>query len=164
MLPVRSALASPARRVPYLSDAGLLVGRVALGVVFVAHGWQKLNDLGHAGVTKMFDGLGIPLPGLAAHFATWVELLGGIALIAGVLVPLAGLLLAADMAGAFWYVHMDKGLFADKGGYELVLVLGASALLLALTGAGRFSVDALLWRRREPADAPGREREHAGHM
>ncbi|TDD71486.1 DoxX family protein [Actinomadura rubrisoli] len=148
----------PARRYPYLPDAGLLIGRLALGVIFIAHGWQKLTDVGHSGVTKMFDGLGIPLPGLSAHFATWVELIGGAALIAGVLVPVAGLLLAADMAGAFWYVHMDKGLFADKGGYEYVVVLGAVALLLALARPGRFSVDDLLSRRREPAA----EREPAG--
>lgn len=73
------------------------------------------------------------------------------------LVPVAGILLAADMAYAFWFVHMDKGLFSDKGGYELVLVLGAGALMLALAGAGRFSVDNLLWGRR----APSPEREPA---
>ncbi|WP_067462347.1 DoxX family protein [Actinomadura macra] len=143
----------PTRRYPLLPDAGLLIGRLALGVVFIAHGWQKLNDVGHAGVTAMFDGLGIPMPGVAATFSTWVELIGGIALIAGVLLPVAGLLLVADMAGAFWYVHMDKGLFVDKGGYELVLALGALALLLALAGGGRFSVDALLFGRREGAHA-----------
>ncbi|QXJ25557.1 DoxX family protein [Actinomadura graeca] len=141
----------PARRYPLLPDAGLLIGRLALGVVFIAHGWQKLDDMGHAGVTAMFDGLGIPMPGVAAAFSTWVELVGGIALIAGVLLPVVGLLLAVDMAGAFWFVHMDKGLFADKGGYELVLALGALAVLLALAGGGRFSVDALLFRGREEA-------------
>ncbi|GAA2610563.1 DoxX family protein [Actinomadura fulvescens] len=145
----------PARRYPVLPDVGLLIGRLALGAIFIAHGWQKLTDTGHAAVTKMFDGIGIPLPSVAAAFATWVELLGGIALVLGVLVPLAGLLLAIDMAGAFWYVHMDKGFFADKGGYEFVMILGATALALALTGAGRFSLDGMLFdrgaREREPA-------------
>ncbi|MFC9975846.1 DoxX family protein [Spirillospora sp. NPDC127200] len=150
---------APARRFPYLPDAGLLIGRIALGVVFVAHGWQKLTDVGHAGVTAMFKGLGIPLPSVAATFATWVELLGGIALILGLLVPVAGVLLAANMAGALWYAHIDKGLFAAEGGYELVLILGAMALLLACTGAGRFSVDGVLWGRSRTA-AP--ERETAG--
>jgi putative oxidoreductase len=145
----------PARRYPFLPDLGLLVGRLALGVIMIAHGWQKLTDVGHAGVTKMFEGLDIPFPSLSAAFATWVELLGGIALIAGVLVPLAGLLLAIDMAGAFWFVHMDKGFFSDKGGYEFVLILGATALLFALAGAGRFSVDSVLFGRT--AAAPERE-------
>ncbi|WP_067480801.1 DoxX family protein [Actinomadura hibisca] len=151
---------APIRRFPHLPDAGLLVGRIVLGVVFVAHGWQKLTDVGHAGVTQMFKGMGIPLPSVAAAFATWVELLGGVALILGLLVPLAGLLLAADMAGALWFAHIDKGLFAAEGGYELVLVLGAMALLLACTGAGRFSADAVLWGRRSRTAAP--ERETAG--
>ncbi|MGW5416257.1 DoxX family protein [Actinomadura geliboluensis] len=145
----------PPRRHPALPDAGLLLGRLAIGVVFVAHGWQKLTDEGHAAVARSFDHLGIPLPGLAAVYGTWVELLGGIALIAGVLVPLAGVLIALDMAGAFWYVHMDKGLFSQEGGYEYVLVLGVVCLLFAFTGAGRFSVDSLLWGRRRDA-APDR--------
>jgi putative oxidoreductase len=144
---------NPARRFPFLPDVGLLIGRLAVGVIFIAHGWQKLTETGHDGVTKMFDGLGIPLPSVSAAFATWVELLGGVALVLGVLVPVAGVLLAIDMAGAFWYVHMDKGLFADKGGYEFVLALGAACLLLALVGSGRLGVDgAVFGGRREGAE------------
>ncbi|TDD76244.1 DoxX family protein [Actinomadura darangshiensis] len=138
----------------------MLLGRIVLGVVFVAHGWQKLHDEGHSTVAASFDHLGIPLPGLAAVYGTWVELLGGLALIVGVLVPLAGVLIALDMAGAFWYVHMGKGLFNQEGGYEYVMVLAAACLLLAFTGAGRFSVDALLWNRRRE-DAPERESVNA---
>ncbi|MEU5879030.1 DoxX family protein [Spirillospora sp. NPDC047279] len=138
----------PARRFPVLPDVGLLIGRLALGAVFIAHGWQKLTETGHAGVTRMFDAVGVPMPSVSATFATWLELLGGIALVLGVLVPLAGLLLAVNMAGAFWFVHMDKGFFVDKGGYEFVMILGATALLLAFTGAGRFSVDHVLFGGR----------------
>ncbi|RFU39463.1 DoxX family protein [Actinomadura logoneensis] len=127
-----------------MSDAGLLLGRLVLGVVFIAHGWQKFHHYGHANVTKMFDGLGIPLPSLAAFYATWVELAGGVALIVGVLVPLVGLLLFADMAGALWFAHSDHGFFSEKGGYEYVLVLGVLSLLVALAGPGRLSLDALL--------------------
>ncbi|MFC4909915.1 DoxX family protein [Actinomadura gamaensis] len=132
------------RRIPALSDAGLLLGRLVLGVVFVAHGWQKFHKYGHANVTKMFDGMGIPLPGLAATYATWVELAGGILLIVGVLTPLVGLLLFGDMAGALWFAHADHGFFSEKGGYEYVLVLGILSLLVALAGPGRLSLDALL--------------------
>ncbi|MFG2250772.1 DoxX family protein [Spirillospora sp. NPDC048823] len=145
----------PPRRHPALPDAGLLIGRLAVGVIFIAHGWQKLTGTGHAGVARSFGELGIPLPGLAAHFTTWVELLGGAALIAGVLVPIAGVLIALNMAGAFWYVHMDNGLFSRDGGYEYVLVLGATTLLFALVGAGRFSLDAVLRSRREEAPERG---------
>ncbi|MCP9971898.1 hypothetical protein LUX57_48140 [Actinomadura madurae] len=65
------------------------------------------------------------------------------------------MLIALNMAGAFWYVHMGKGLFSQEGGYEYVLVLAAAALLFTLTGAGRFSLDAVLWGRR-PESASGR--------
>ncbi|WUH96181.1 DoxX family protein [Spirillospora sp. NBC_00431] len=138
----------PPRRYPVLSDAGLLIGRLAVGAIFVAHGWKKFADAGHSKTAAGFDELGIPLPDVAAVFATYVELLGGIALIVGLLVPVAGVLIAVNMAGAFWYVHMDQGFFLDKGGYEYVMVLFAGALLLAGTGAGRFSLDGVIWGRR----------------
>jgi putative oxidoreductase len=58
-----------------------------------------------------------------------------------------GALLALDMLGALVLVHAGAGVYADKGGYELVLLLGAAALALALTGAGRISVDRALFGR-----------------
>jgi putative oxidoreductase len=146
------------RRFPVLPDVGLLVGRIALGIVFIAHGWQKFNDVGHAAQTKMFEAMDIPMPGLAALFATWVELLGGIALIIGLLTPVVGILLALDMVGALWFVHLDKGLFVAEGGYEFVLVLGAFAFLLALVGSGRFGADGVLFGSR---GAPEREKVSA---
>ncbi|MFC4055015.1 DoxX family protein [Actinomadura syzygii] len=147
----------PPRGHPAMPDAGLLLGRLAVGVIFVAHGWQKLVDEGHAEVARSFDHLGIPVPSLSALYCTWVELLGGLALIAGFLVPLAGVLIALNMAGAFWFVHMDNGLFSEKGGYEYVMVLAAVSVLFALTGAGRYSLDALLWTRH--GEGAGRYRE-----
>ncbi|MGH3240217.1 MAG: DoxX family protein [Spirillospora sp.] len=138
----------PPRRPSVLSDTGLLIGRLAIGAIFVVHGWKKFADAGHAKTAAGFDELGIPLPDAAAVFATYVELIGGIALIIGLLVPLAAVLIAANMAGAFWYVHMDQGFFLDKGGYEYVMVLAGGALLLAGTGAGRFSLDGVIWGRR----------------
>ncbi|GAA2417602.1 DoxX family protein [Actinomadura vinacea] len=152
----------PAPRIPYLSDVGLLVGRVALGVIFIAHGWQKLNETGHAGVAKGFEAMDIPLPGLAAHYAIWVELVGGIALVIGLLVPVAALLLLLDMLGAFWFVHMDKGLFVDKGGYEFVLILAATAFLLLCVGGGRIGLDGALFSRGEASrERSGRDHAHA---
>jgi putative oxidoreductase len=136
-----------------LTDVALLLSRIAIGVIFFAHGWQKLNTNGLGGTQKAFEMMGVPLPAVSALYATFVELLGGAALIAGALMPLAGLLLVLDMAGAFLFVHADKGLFADKGGYELVLALGAGALALALVGGGRYGVDGVLARRAPATDA-----------
>lgn len=127
-----------------VQDIVLLVGRVALGVVLIAHGAQKLFTNGIAGVTAGFDQMGIPAPGLSAWFAALVEFGGGIALIAGLLVPLVGLLVAVDMAGALIFVHAPNGVFIDNGGYELVLVIGALGLVLAGIGGGSWSLDRAL--------------------
>lgn len=121
----------------------LLVGRVALGAIFVAHGWQKLNTFGIEGVQGSFTQMGVPLPEASAYFATFVELVGGVLLIAGALTPVAAGLLALNMFGALFTVHLENGIFVGDGGYELVLALGAGALVIALLGAGRFSVDAV---------------------
>ena len=87
---------------------------------------------------------GFPLPGAAAIFAALVELVGGILLIVGFLVPLVGLLVAIDMIGALVFVHAPNGVFVDAGGYELVLVIGALGVVLAGLGAGAYSLDRLI--------------------
>jgi putative oxidoreductase len=138
-----------------LTDVALLIARIAIGVVFVAHGWQKLSTNGLDATSKAFQMMGVPAPGVSALYATFVELIGGAALILGALMPIAGLLLFLDMAGALLTVHIDKGLFVDKGGYELVLALGGAALALAVAGGGRYGVDGLLARRTpETASVP----------
>jgi len=137
-----------------LRDVARLLARLGLGAVFLAHGWQKLVTNGVAGTADFFASVGVPLPSVSAWVATVVELVGGAALVLGVLVPVAGVLLAAHMLGAFIFVHAGKGLFVSDGGYELVLALGVSSLLLAAVGAGRFSVDHLLQQRHQRAGEP----------
>jgi putative oxidoreductase len=136
-------------------DLALLLARVAVGLVFVAHGWQKLFTNGIDGTAAFFDQVGVPAASAAAWFAAAVELAGGAALVVGVAVPVAGLLLLVNMLGALVFVHAGAGLFVDQGGYELVLTLGAAALLLAVLGAGRYSVDHLLTGRRRTAQPVG---------
>jgi len=125
-------------------DLSLLVARVGLGVVFLAHGWQKYHDNGLAGTQAGFRKMGVPAPDISAYYATFVELVGGAALILGLFTGLAGLLLFLDMLGAFLIVHMNNGVFVGEGGYELVAALGAGALLLAVFGAGRIALDGAL--------------------
>jgi putative oxidoreductase len=136
-------------------DLALLVTRVAVGAVFLAHGWQKLFTNSIDGTAAFFDQAGVPAATASAWFAALVELAGGAALIAGLAVPAAGVLLLVDMIGAFAFVHAGSGLFVDGGGYEFVLVLGAAALALAAVGAGRFSVDHLLTGRRRSTQRVG---------
>ncbi|MET8576022.1 DoxX family protein [Streptomyces sp. NPDC005012] len=132
-------------------DLAVLLSRVAVGLVFLAHGWQKLFTNGIDGTAAFFESAGVPAATAAAWFAAVVEFAGGAALVLGLGVPVVGLLLVVNMIGAFAFVHAGAGLFVDQGGYELVLVLGAAALVLAAVGAGRFSVDHLLAGRRRTA-------------
>ncbi|GLY28193.1 membrane protein [Kineosporia sp. NBRC 101731] len=144
-----------------LRDVVILIARVALGVVFIAHGWQKFSTNGMDATAAGFDGMGIPAATAAAWFAMTVELVGGILLIAGLLVPLVGILLAGNMLGALWFAHRDAGLFAQDGGYEYVLILAAFSLLLAGVGAGRISLDRVISPRLARGVA-GLERVPAG--
>lgn len=127
-----------------------LLARIAIGVVFIAHGWQKVHTDGIGATAQGFGHLGIPLPEVAAWYAALVELVGGIALIIGLALPVVAVLIAADMIGAFAYVHAGHGLFSQQGGYELVLVLGIGALLVGVAG-GPLSLDHLLLRRFRPS-------------
>ncbi|MEV5409916.1 DoxX family protein [Thermopolyspora sp. NPDC052614] len=125
-------------------DIVALIARIGVGVVFVAHGWRKLVTDGLAETAAGFGQSEVPLPTLSAWFVALAELLGGIALIVGLVVPIAGALLTVIMIGAYVFVHSGKGIFIDAGGAELVIALGTASLLLAATGAGRFSLDHLL--------------------
>jgi putative oxidoreductase len=129
------------------TDLGLAVLRVTTGAIFVAHGAQKLFVYGMDGVAGGFAQMGIPFPALVGPMVALLEFFGGLALIAGLLTRLAGAGLAINMLGAFLLVHLPAGFFLPNG-YEFVLLLGASAIALTLSGAGRYSVDALLGRRR----------------
>lgn len=110
-----------------LKDVAALIGRIGVGLVFIAHGWQKVTEWGLDGTATAFAGMGVPLPTLSAWFAAIVELGGGALLILGVAAPVVGVLLAVDMLGALVLVHLPNGLLG-QGGYEFVLVLGVAAL------------------------------------
>jgi putative oxidoreductase len=124
-------------------NLGLLLIRVVTGIVFFMHGYQKLVDNGISATQQGFDAMGVPLPDITAVVVTFVELIGGAALILGAFTAVVGLLLAVDMLAALFIVHIDAGFFAMNGGFELVLLLGSMALGVAIAGPGQFSVDAL---------------------
>jgi putative oxidoreductase len=131
-------------------DIALLVLRLVLAAVFITHGYQKVFVYGFSGVTGMFTKMGVPLPTLVAPFVALVEFIGGIALLLGAFTRVFGFLLACDMLGAIILVHAKNGYAAPKG-VEAVLGNFGMAVALALLGAGAYSIDALLSRRRSSA-------------
>lgn len=150
-----------------LRDISLLIARVILGVVLIAHGWQKYNDWTVEGTGQNFDKMGVPSPELAAQFATYFEIAGGALLIIGLLVRLVGPILFVEMAAAAWFAHRDGGIFVADGGWELVAVIGAAGLALAGAGAGRISLDYLLampFRRRKESKLAKKNAEAHGYV
>ncbi|MDL9935980.1 DoxX family protein [Gordonia sp. ABSL1-1] len=129
---------------PLVRSGGILLARVAIGIIFLAHGLQKFQQNGWSGPSAGFEMMDVPAASLSAFVVTWLEIIGGIALIAGVLTPVVAALFTLDMLGALFTAHIDSGLWVSDGGYEFVLALGAASLLLAVVGAGQLSVDALL--------------------
>src|SRR5829696_2503341 len=139
-----------------------LVVRVSGGVVMAAHGWQKLQG-GPANFGQALAGLGVPLPTLMAYVVTFVELIGGILLIVGLLSRLAALLLTIDLVMAIVLVKVNIGLLSPTDGSgvgaELDLALIAGFLVVLLVGPGRLSVDqALGYEGDLVQEAPTRRR------
>ena len=130
-----------------LTTTALTSLRVIAGFLFAAHGWQKFNEFTIAGTQASFAKMGIPAADVAAPVVASIELVGGIALILGVLTRVFAALLALDMLGALFLVHAPAGIFAAAGGYELVLLLATAAFAVALAGAGRLSVDNVTFAR-----------------
>jgi putative oxidoreductase len=137
-------------------DFVLLLVRVGLGVMMIAH--TKLTyDYGGsiAGVVDTFDKSGVPLAAITGPANLFGELIGGVLLILGFAVRVIGVLMAVNMAGAWFYVHTGSLYAMDHSGPELVIALGLLSLVLAVTGSGRWGLDYLIFgrRRRESATA-----------
>lgn len=130
---------------------GTLALRIPVGIIFAAHGAQKLfgwfGGYGLAGTAQWMDSIGLAPGMLMALLAGAAEFFGGLALIAGLLVRPAAAALAVAMLVAILTVHIDKGLFVAANGYEFALALLAVAVALVISGAGRGSIDRALSRR-----------------
>jgi putative oxidoreductase len=121
---------------------GIAVLRIVVGIVFLAHGYQKVFKFGFHGVAGMLGHMGIPAPAVAAVVLMIVEFVGGILLVTGLATRLPAALLAIDMVVAISAVHAKNGFF-NPGGVEFPLTLLAACICLALSGGGAASLKRL---------------------
>jgi len=122
--------------------------RAGAGVIFAAHGAQKLfgwfGGYGLEGTGGWMASIGIEPGVLMAALAGGAEFFGGLLLIVGLLVRPAAVVLAITMVVAIAAVHLQNGLFVSNNGYEFGLALLVISVGLAIRGAGSISLDRLL--------------------
>jgi putative oxidoreductase len=138
-------------RLNALQPVGLLLLRLALGIIFISHGYPKLT---HPNVMHSFF-VQHGLPGYFVIVAGVLEVFGGGMIILGFLTRIAALLLAIEMAVAIWKVH-SAGDYMAVHNYEFPLVLAAACFALATIGAGRVSVDYTLYESGVGRPRPGK--------
>lgn len=130
------------------ASAGRLALRIPVGVIFAAHGAQKLfgwfGGYGLEGTGQWMASIGLNPGYLMALLAGSAEFFGGLALILGLLVRPVAAALAFTMVVAIFAVHSGNGLFMSNNGYEFGLVLLAASVALVISGAGRASIDRMI--------------------
>lgn len=122
------------------ADLAALLLRVAMGVLFVLHAWMKISVFTPAGTAQYFASIG--LPGVLAYLTIAAELLGGLALIAGVFTRSVSLALVPVMIGAAYFGHGSAGFFFSNagGGWEYPAFWTVALLVQALLGDGAYAL------------------------
>jgi putative oxidoreductase len=124
-----------------LQPLALLLMRVALGAIMIAHGAQKLFG-GMSSFERVLSGAGVPW--YMAYVVTAIEFGGGLLVLTGLLTRLSALLIFGEMCGAIAKVHWKNGL-KGPAGYEFPLACAALAFALIFLGAGPISLDWAIW-------------------
>ena len=125
--------------------------RLPLGIIFAAHGAQKLfgwfGGYGLEGTGQWMASIGLEPGVLLAALSGSAEFFGGLFLILGLLTRPSALVLAVTMVVAILSVHINNGLFMSNNGYEFGLALLAGAVSLLISGGGRMSADSLIVKK-----------------
>lgn len=127
-----------------MNNLASLVLRIGLGVMFSAHGMQKVFGLfggpGIKGFSQMLSGLGFAPALFWAYLAAYTELLGGLFLIIGLLTRASSGLLLILIVVAAVKVHLGKGFFLSAGGFEYIFIIASGLIALIFLGAGKFGI------------------------
>jgi len=130
----------------YAVDVGVLILRLCLGLTLAAHGFNKFFAGGRIpGTARWFESIGMKPGGLHARIAATCEIVAGLGLAVGLLTPIPAAGFVALMLVAAWTVHRPNGFFIVKEGWEYNMVLAVGAVAVATIGAGRFSLDRVLF-------------------
>jgi putative oxidoreductase len=116
----------------YNRSLGLLLIRVAVGMIFFAHGWMKIHNM--PGIIGFFEMLG--LPAWTAYFIAWLEVIGGAAMILGIATRIFAKLFAIEMIVAIFLTGIGAGY--QRHEMEIALALISAGILFA--GSGRYSL------------------------
>jgi putative oxidoreductase len=123
-------------------SVGLLILRLVLGVTLAAHGYNKFFGGGRIpGTARWFESIGMKPGKFHATVAATTEMAAGLGLAAGFLTPIPAAGFVSLMLVAAWTVHRANGFFIVKEGWEYNLVLAVSAVAVATLGAGKLSLD-----------------------
>jgi putative oxidoreductase len=128
-----------------LQPLALLVLRVALGAIMIAHGKEKVFG-GMAKHIAMVHSLGVPAPTFMAYLSAGTEFVGGILLVIGLFTRIASFATLIDMLVAIFKVHIKNG-FTGQGNYQFPLALGVIAFALIFYGAGPIALDWALGKK-----------------
>lgn len=136
-----------------LKDWGILLIRLMLGSVMFAHGASKVFGIwGGSGLTETVDMMSKNFGPFLAYLSIFTEFLGGAAMILGIVTRFWGIGIFINMMVAVLDVHLSNG-FIGKGGFEFPLTLAIMALAMVVSGPGRYSLDAMLFRVPEKLQA-----------
>lgn len=133
-----------------LSNAGYEVTlfRIMIGIIFAAHGAQKLFGLfggyGIEGTAGFMESIGLTPGYLMAFLAGAGEFFGGLFLIAGFLTRFAALITAIISIVAMITVHLNNGFFMSNNGFEFILLLLVGSISLIISGSGKFGIDKII--------------------
>lgn len=129
---------------------GLTVVRIIVGIIFIAHGSQKLfgafGGYGLEGTGQYMESIGLTPGYLMALLSGSAEFFGGVALLIGLLARPAAVVLIGLLVVAILSVHIGNGLFMANNGYEFALALLGGAIAVLIEGAGKLSVDGAIAR------------------